>query len=82
MACTRLRGSWRQPGRDRHGADQAGQFRQGRGRVRRHAGDGIPIKFVGVGERLTDFEPFDPDRFVQALLAPQADDDANGEEET
>ena len=35
---------------------------------------GIPIKFVGVGERLTDFEPFDPDRFVQALLAPQLDD--------
>ena len=42
---------------------------------------GIPIKFVGVGERLTDFEPFDPDRFVQALLAPQAGD-ANGEEDT
>jgi fused signal recognition particle receptor len=35
---------------------------------------GIPIKFVGLGERLTDFEPFDPDRFVQALLAPQLDD--------
>lgn len=42
---------------------------------------GLPIKFVGLGERLTDFEPFDPDRFVQALLAPQADD-TNGEEET
>lgn len=42
---------------------------------------GIPIKFVGVGERLTDFEPFDPDRFVQALLAPQPGD-ANGEETT
>ncbi len=42
---------------------------------------GIPIKFVGVGERLMDFEPFDPDRFVQALLAPQPDD-ANGEEAT
>ena len=42
---------------------------------------GLPIKFVGVGERLTDFEPFDPDRFVQALLAPQAGD-ANGEEDT
>ena len=39
---------------------------------------GLPIKFVGVGERLTDFEPFDPDRFVQALLSPQpggADDE-------
>lgn len=35
---------------------------------------GLPIKFIGVGERLTDFEPFDPDRFVQALLAPQPGD--------
>lgn len=35
---------------------------------------GLPIKFVGVGERLTDFEPFDPDRFVEALLAPQPGD--------
>ena len=42
---------------------------------------GLPIKFVGVGERLTDFEPFDPDRFVQALLAPQPGD-ADDEEET
>ena len=42
---------------------------------------GIPIKFVGVGERLTDFEPFDPDRFVQALLAPQLDE-FDDEEET
>ena len=42
---------------------------------------GLPIKFVGVGERLTDFEPFDPDRFVQALLAPQPGD-PNGEEAT
>ena len=42
---------------------------------------GIPIKFVGVGERLADFEPFDPDRYVQALLTPQPDD-ADGEEES
>lgn len=35
---------------------------------------GLPIKFVGLGERLTDFEPFDPDRFVEALLAPQPGD--------
>ncbi len=42
---------------------------------------GIPIKFVGLGERLTDFEPFDPDRFVQALLAPQLDE-VDDEEET
>ncbi len=42
---------------------------------------GLPIKFVGTGERLTDFEPFDADRFVHALLAPQLDD-ADDEEET
>lgn len=42
---------------------------------------GLPIKFVGVGERLTDFEPFDPDRFVEALLAPQLED-GDDEEET
>ena len=41
---------------------------------------GIPIKFVGVGERLMDFEPFDPDLFVQALLSPQPGD-AEREEE-
>lgn len=42
---------------------------------------GLPIKFVGVGEGLTDFEPFDPERFVQALLEPQPGD-ADDEEET
>lgn len=41
---------------------------------------GLPIKFVGLGEGLTDFQPFDPERFVQALLAPQPGD-ADGEEE-
>ena len=30
----------------------------------------LPIKFVGVGERLDDLEPFDPEAFVSALLAP------------
>ncbi|MDQ4149827.1 MAG: signal recognition particle-docking protein FtsY, partial [Actinomycetota bacterium] len=29
---------------------------------------GIPVKAVGVGEGLDDLEPFDPDRFVDALL--------------
>jgi fused signal recognition particle receptor len=28
----------------------------------------IPVKFIGVGETLDDIEPFDPDRFVEALL--------------
>lgn len=41
---------------------------------------GLPIKFVGVGEGLTDFEPFDPERFVHALLAPQPGDTDDEEE--
>ena len=28
----------------------------------------IPVKFVGVGETIEDLEPFDPDRFVEALF--------------
>ena len=30
---------------------------------------GIPVRLVGVGESLTDLEPFDPDDFVQGVLA-------------
>jgi fused signal recognition particle receptor len=29
----------------------------------------LPVKFVGVGETFEDIEPFDPDRFVEALFA-------------
>ena len=29
---------------------------------------GVPVKFVGVGEGLSDLAPFDPDRFVRDLL--------------
>lgn len=29
----------------------------------------VPVKFIGVGERPEDVEPFDPDRFVDALFA-------------
>ena len=32
---------------------------------------GIPVRLVGVGEGLGDLEPFDPDDFVQGLLAAQ-----------
>jgi fused signal recognition particle receptor len=28
----------------------------------------LPVKFVGVGEKLEDLEPFDPDAFVEALF--------------
>ena len=30
---------------------------------------GIPVRFVGVGEKIDDILPFDPQRFVQALFA-------------
>jgi len=33
----------------------------------------IPVKFVGLGETPDDIEPFDPETFVQALFAEQAD---------
>jgi fused signal recognition particle receptor len=30
---------------------------------------GIPVKLIGVGERLEDLQPFDPREFATALLA-------------
>lgn len=32
---------------------------------------GIPIKLIGVGERVEDLQPFDPEAFVDALVPPQ-----------
>ena len=29
----------------------------------------LPVKFIGVGEKLEDLEPFDPDAYVEALFA-------------
>jgi fused signal recognition particle receptor len=29
----------------------------------------LPVKFIGVGEKLDDLEPFDPDTYVEALFA-------------
>src|SRR5438309_691507 len=29
---------------------------------------GLPVKFIGVGEKLEDLEPFDPDAYVEALF--------------
>ena len=34
---------------------------------------GLPVKLIGVGVRLDDLRPFDPEAFVDALLAPEAD---------
>jgi len=33
---------------------------------------GIPVKYVGVGEKIDDLELFDPDRFVDALFGESA----------
>ncbi len=30
---------------------------------------GLPVKFIGIGEKPTDIEPFDPEEFVEALFA-------------
>ena len=30
---------------------------------------GLPVKYVGTGETLEDLEAFDPDAFVDAILA-------------
>jgi len=30
---------------------------------------GVPVRFVGVGEKVDDLLPFDPDAFVEALFA-------------
>jgi fused signal recognition particle receptor len=29
---------------------------------------GLPVKFIGIGEKLDDLEPFDPDAYVEALF--------------
>ena len=30
---------------------------------------GVPVRYVGVGERVDDLVPFDPEAFVAALFA-------------
>ena len=39
---------------------------------------GIPVKYIGVGEKMEDLQRFDPDQFVKALFTPEEED---GEEE-
>ena len=29
---------------------------------------GVPIKYVGLGEEISDLEPFEPEKFAQALF--------------
>ena len=33
---------------------------------------GVPVKLIGIGERLEDLRPFDPSDFARALLEPDA----------
>jgi fused signal recognition particle receptor len=28
----------------------------------------LPVRFIGIGERVEDLRPFEPDAFVEALL--------------
>ena len=41
---------------------------KGGGALSAVAETGAPIKFIGTGERIDDFEPFDPQRFISRLL--------------
>ena len=55
------------PDRDR--PDQARLDRQGRHRLRHRGGAcGVPVLFVGVGEKIDDLLTFDPQAFVAALF--------------
>jgi fused signal recognition particle receptor len=35
---------------------------------------GLPVKFVGVGEKLDDLQPFDPDGYVEAIFGEGGDE--------
>jgi len=39
---------------------------------------GIPVRYVGVGEGVDDLEPFDPERFLDALLGERLDARTDG----
>ena len=34
----------------------------------------IPVKFIGVGEKIEDIEPFDPQEFVNAIISPEEEE--------
>ncbi|WP_019120474.1 signal recognition particle-docking protein FtsY [Brevibacillus massiliensis] len=36
----------------------------------------LPVKYVGLGEKMDDLQPFDPEQFVHALFAGVMDDEA------
>ncbi len=35
----------------------------------------IPVKYIGVGEKIDDIEPFDPKEFVDAIISPDDDEE-------
>ncbi len=35
----------------------------------------IPVKFIGVGEKIDDIEPFDPLEFVNAIISPEDEEE-------
>lgn len=38
---------------------------------------GIPVKYIGVGEKIDDLQKFDPDQFVEALFQKEENEDGN-----
>ncbi len=42
---------------------------------------GIPVKLIGVGEKIDDLQPFDSHDFVRALFEPSSENDEENEDE-
>ncbi|WCN39062.1 signal recognition particle-docking protein FtsY [Aneurinibacillus uraniidurans] len=40
----------------------------------------VPVKYVGLGEKMDDLQPFDPEQFVHALFAGAIENEENNEE--
>lgn len=38
----------------------------------------IPVKFIGLGEKIDDLQPFDPEEFVRALFNDMSEEDMSG----
>lgn len=32
----------------------------------------LPVRFIGVGEKIEDLQPFDPDAFIEAIFSPES----------
>ncbi len=46
-----------------------------------HSELGVPVKYIGVGERINDLQKFDPESYVNAIFAVD-DEEAGGADET